>query len=253
MYIDNHTLVDAVARNDQYLCYKSPRDPRVLDALQKVDRRRFIPDEQPLNIPIYLIDEEEFARLGIPQGMNLTQLRTSRDAAYIDLPVDIGHRQTCSAPSMVALMADLLDFQPGMSVLEIGTGCGYHAAVTAELVGEVGRVTSIEYIPELAEQAQRNLEAHFASSTSSRVRVICGDGSCGFPLAAPYDRIYFTAGAGIFYKFDDPALVEQLTAIGMMLIPQHEGALVKLQRVPDGRDIEQIGYFNFVPLQKGGR
>lgn len=249
--MNNSTLVDTIARNERYLQYKSPRDQRILDALRRVDRGLFIPDDEPLTMPIYLLDPEVVMMYGIPKGTNLTQFHNSKDAAYADLPVDVGHHQTCSAPSMVALMADLLDFQPGMNVLEIGTGCGYHAAVTAELVGEVGRVTSIEYIPELADQAQRNLEAHFASSTSSRVRVICGDGSRGFPPAAPYDRIYFTAGAGIFYKFDAPVLVEQLTAIGMMLIPQQEGALVKVHKAEGCNHVEQIGYFNFVPLQEG--
>ncbi len=239
--MNNTTLVDAVARNERYLQYKSPRDPHVLEALLKVDRTAFLSDEYSFYIPYDYCDLA---------GMDGTGICTSRDAAYFDLPVDIGYFQTCSAPSMVALMADLLELQLGMNVLEIGTGCGYHAAVTAELVGKAGKVTSIEFVPELAEQAQRNLEAHFSSSTSSRVRVICGDGSQGFSPAALYDRIYFTAGVRIFYAFEDPVLVEQLSATGIMLIPQQEGPLVKVHKTEGCSHVERIGYFGFVPLQE---
>ncbi|MEM4748198.1 MAG: protein-L-isoaspartate O-methyltransferase, partial [Archaeoglobaceae archaeon] len=82
-----------------------------------------------------------------------------RNEAYVDTPLPIGYGQTISAPHMVAIMCELLDLREGEKVLEIGTGCGYHAAVTAEIVGKSGLVVSIERIPELAEMAKRNLSS----------------------------------------------------------------------------------------------
>ena len=76
-----------------------------------------------------------------------------RDAAYEDRPLPIDDGQTISAPHMVGIMVELLDAAPGDTVLEIGTGCGYHAAVTAEVVG-AGNVYSVEYSDRLAEQAR---------------------------------------------------------------------------------------------------
>ncbi|MEM0350362.1 MAG: protein-L-isoaspartate O-methyltransferase [Archaeoglobaceae archaeon] len=134
-----------------------------------------------------------------------------RNEAYVDTPLPIGYGQTISAPHMVAIMCELLDLREGEKVLEIGTGCGYHAAVTAEIVGKSGLVVSIERIPELAEMAKRNL----SSLGYDNVLVIVGDGSLGYPEMAPYDKIYVTAAAP-----DIPRpLIEQLKTGGKMVIP----------------------------------
>ncbi len=134
-----------------------------------------------------------------------------RIEAYVDTPLPIGFGQTISAPHMVAIMCDLLDLKRGEKVLEIGTGCGYHAAVVAEIVGKEGKVITIERIPELAEMAKTNLKA----LGYDNVVVIVGDGSKGYEPEAPYDKIYVTAAAPDIPK----PLLEQLKPGGKMVIP----------------------------------
>lgn len=134
-----------------------------------------------------------------------------RSEAYVDTPLPIGYGQTISAPHMVAIMCELLELKEGEKVLEIGTGCGYHAAVTAEIVGKSGLVISIERIPELAEMAKQNLSA----LGYENVIVIVGDGSLGYAEKAPYDKIYVTASAPDIPK----PLIEQLRNGGKMVIP----------------------------------
>ncbi|MDD1743312.1 MAG: protein-L-isoaspartate(D-aspartate) O-methyltransferase [Methanomassiliicoccales archaeon] len=134
------------------------------------------------------------------------------DEAYIDTPLQIGEGQTISAPHMVAMMAEGLDLKPGLKVLEVGGGSGYHAAVMAELVKPDGRVYSMERIPSLAEGARRNLKA---AGYDSMVEVIVGDGTKGLPEHAPFDRISIAAAA----PYVPEPLKQQLADEGMMLIP----------------------------------
>ncbi len=130
-----------------------------------------------------------------------------RDRAWEDRPLPIGHGQTISQPSVVALMTDLLDIRPGDRVLEIGTGSGYQAAVLAELGADVW---SIEIVEPLAESARRRLE-----SLGYRVHLRHGDGYHGWPEAAPFDAIIVTAAA----SHVPPPLVAQLRPGGRMVIP----------------------------------
>jgi len=130
--------------------------------------------------------------------------------AYIDRPLPIGDGQTISAPHMVAIMADLLECTPGEKVLEIGTGCGYHAAVTAELVGPE-HVYSVEYSPDLAANAEDRLEELGYGEISIRT----GDGREGWEAHAPYDAAYLTCGAPDFPE----AVVGQIRPGGRLLGP----------------------------------
>ncbi|CDG64804.1 protein-L-isoaspartate O-methyltransferase [Methanobacterium sp. MB1] len=116
----------------------------------------------------------------------------SINQAYDDRPVHIGKGQTISAPHMVAIIAEKLDLKEGMNLLEIGTGQGYNAAVIAEVMGKKGHIYTMERIPELAAKARENLKK---TGYSDIVTVIEGDGTCGYPEKAPYDRIYGTASA----------------------------------------------------------
>ena len=127
--------------------------------MEKVPRERFVPDD-------------------------------SRDFAYEDMPLHIGHGQTISAPSMVAIMCDILDVRDGDKVLDIGTGWGYHSAILSLLAGS-GTVYSVERIPELAGRAEKILD----DLGYDNVKVIVGDGSEGLPEFAPYDRINVAAAA----------------------------------------------------------
>jgi protein-L-isoaspartate(D-aspartate) O-methyltransferase len=128
--------------------------------------------------------------------------------AYSNRPLPIGHGQTISQPFMVALMTDLLDLKPGQRVLEIGTGCGYQAAVLAEIAREV---YTIEIVEPLAQEAAARLAALGYRNVSARA----GDGYRGWPEHAPFDAIIVTAAAPAVPQ----ALVEQLKPGGRLIIP----------------------------------
>ena len=128
--------------------------------------------------------------------------------AYINAPLPIGHGQTISQPFIVAIMTELLDLTPDATVLEIGTGSGYQAAVLAEITPNV---YSIEVIPELAAQARETLQR----CGYERVHLRIGDGHAGWPEHAPYDSIIVTAAAAVIPS----ALVDQLKPGGRMVIP----------------------------------
>jgi protein-L-isoaspartate(D-aspartate) O-methyltransferase len=145
----------------------------------------------------------------VPRELFLPETLQSR--AYDDTPLPIGLNQTISAPHMVAIMCDLLDLQPGMTILEVGGGSGYHAAVMAAMVGPTGMVYSVERKPELVVAARRNLE--MAGITN--VTMIEADGSLGLPEHAPYDRISVAATAP---KIPEP-LKQQLRVGGKMVLP----------------------------------
>ncbi len=142
---------------EDQLAARGVRDPRVLEAMRKVPRHRFV--EEAL-----------------------------RDRAYGDHPLPIGDGQTISQPYMVGAMTQLLRLAGPEKVLEIGTGSGYQTAILAELAR---RVCSIERLPGLAAAARRILEE--LGYTNAVVRT--GDGTYGWPDEAPFDRILVTAGA----------------------------------------------------------
>ena len=142
---------------EEQLRRRGIRDERVLAAMAKVPREKFI--------------APQFAR-----------------EAYADGPIPIGAGQTVSQPYMVAAMVEALELQPSDRVLEVGTGTGYEAAVLAELAAEV---LTIERHAELADNARQIL----SKTGYSNVRVIHGDGSLGLPEHAPFDKIVVAAGA----------------------------------------------------------
>lgn len=128
--------------------------------------------------------------------------------AYEQRPQSIGYDQTISNPYIVAIMTAAADPPPGGSVLEIGTGSGYQAAVLSRLTGQV---YSIEIVEPLASAAARRLrELGYAN-----VHVRAGDGFAGWPEAAPFDAIVMTAGAAA----PPPALLEQLRPGGRLVMP----------------------------------
>ena len=131
------------------------KDPRVLSALRKVERDRFVPEE-------YL------------------------NSAYADQPLPIGEGQTISQPYIVALMTELLALKGDEKVLEIGTGSGYQAAILAELAKEV---YTIEIVESLASMANKRL----LGLGYKNIKVKVGDGYLGWPEAAPFDAIIVTA------------------------------------------------------------
>ncbi|GAB6879339.1 protein-L-isoaspartate O-methyltransferase [Halorubrum gandharaense] len=166
-----------------------------------------------------------------------------QSAAYADRPLPIGHDQTISAPHMVAIMVDLIEVAEGDRVLEVGTGCGYHAAVVAEIVGP-GNVYTVEYVPDLADDARDRLDR-----LGYDVNVRAGDGREGYPDGAPFDAAYLTCAApeGV----PDP-IIEQVREGGQIVAPVGGGIsqrLVRLTVEADGVDREEHGGVRFVPMQ----
>lgn len=162
--------------------------------------------------------------------------------AWANAPWPIGQGQTISQPFIVALMTDLLDPAPDHEVLEIGTGCGYQAAVLSRVVR---RVRSIEVVPELAREAA----ARLARLGYDNVEVRAGDGASGWPEAAPHDGIIVTAAA----REVPQALVGQLKPGGRLVIPVGRPwsgqDLVVVSRADDGEIRRQrVLPVAFVPM-----
>ena len=147
---------------------------------------------------------------------------------------------------MVAIMNEALDLRPGLKVLEVGAGSGYHAATIAEIVGLEGHVYTVERVEELARFARQNLEH---AGYSERVTLVQGDGSLGYAERAPYDRMLVTAAAPDV----PPRLVEQLDKGGILVVPVggrfFPQDLVRIRKKPDGRiERSTLGGVAFVPL-----
>jgi len=141
-----------------------------------------------------------------------------RTFAYADRPLPIGYDKTISQPFIVALMTDLLDVDGDDTVLEVGTGLGYQAAVLAELVDQV---YSIEIIDELASEARKRLTRLGYDNVHTRL----GDGCLGWAEQAPFDAIIVTAAPDLIPS----ALIAQLKPGGRMVIPA--GASLESQQL----------------------
>ena len=184
-------------------------DERVLAAMAEVPREHFVPEE-------------------------------IRSSAYNDSALPIGHEQTISQPWVVAAICQALGLKGEETVLEIGTGSGYSAAVLARLAR---RVFSMERIPELGETARR----HLAELGAENVEVIVGDGSRGYPEEAPYDAIAVHAATP-----EAPhSLLAELATDGRLVVPIATGSadlLTAFIRENGNLRQETIGPCRFVPL-----
>lgn len=173
--------------------------------------------------------------------------RELRALAWENRPLPIGLDQTISQPTIVALMTELLELAPTDTVLEIGTGSGYQAAVLATVVPR-GRVHTIEILPELAEQARQRLRR----LGYSNIEVVTGDGHAGLPAAAPFAGIMVTAVA----REVPPALLQQLAPGARLVMPvadeSGEQWLTVAWRSPDsGWTQQRVLPVRFVPLTGG--
>lgn len=186
------------------------KDPRVLEAFATVPRHYFVPPAM-------------------------------QKAAYEDHPLQIGCGQTISQPFMVALMTELLHVQPEDRVLEVGTGSGYQTAILATLAREV---ISMERHASLTKAAQAALDQGGYDNVAIKV----GDGTLGYPEAAPYDAILVTAGAP---EVPEP-LKRQLAVGGRLVCPigsREMQQLVRVTRLEADRFTEEEGTkCIFVPL-----
>ena len=167
-----------------------------------------------------------------------------RDQAYENMALPIGHGQTLSQPTVVALMTQALGANKKVKVLEIGTGSGYQTAILATLFR---RVYTIErHKPLLAEA-----EARFRELKLHNITTKLGDGWEGWPEQAPFDRIIVTAAPATIPE----ALVAQLSPDGIMVLPvggeKRTQRLVKLTMTPQGYVTADIAPVRFVPMVEG--
>jgi protein-L-isoaspartate(D-aspartate) O-methyltransferase len=188
--------------------------PAVRRAMARVDRHRLIPDGQ-------------------------------RDLAYQNHPLPIGSGQTISQPYIVALSTDLLTLKGGESVLDVGTGSGYQAAVLAEIAA---KICSIEIIPSLGNEARKRLEELGYGNIEMKI----GDGYQGWAEKAPFDGIVVTAAAPNV----PPALVAQLRPGGRMVIPVGGSGEIQYLKVIEkqangGYSEKRVLPVRFVPLVPG--
>ncbi len=163
-----------------------------------------------------------------------------RHMAYADAPLPIGHHQTISQPYIVALMTQLLELEGGETVLEVGTGSGYQAAILANIAAQV---YTVERISELAHHAQET----FSELGLKNIHVFERDGSAGLPENAPYEAIIVTAAAP---KVPQP-LKTQLKEGGRLVLPvgSREGQILeRWRRKGEEFDSERIAPVAFVPL-----
>jgi protein-L-isoaspartate(D-aspartate) O-methyltransferase len=177
----------------------------------------------------------------------------SLEDAYADAPVHIkydtdGTSISCaSQPSIVALMLDQLDVQPGQRVLELGAGTGYNAGLLAHLVGENGHVTTLDVDDDLVDGAR----THLTAAGITNVEAVTRDGALGYAQGAPYDRIIATVGAhGVPH-----AWLRQLAPGGRLLVPQRLKGTVSRSiayEQRDGRWVSLDSQMNtFMPLRRG--
>ena len=178
----------------------------------------------------------------IDRGLFVRGLFAER--AYEDMPLPIACGQTISQPSVVGLMTQALEVGPRDTVLEIGTGSGYQAAILACLAR---RVYTVDRHRRLAREA----EALFARLHLNNIITLSGDGSHGLPDQAPFDRIIVTAAA------EDPPgpLLSQLKIGGIMIVPVGQSdtvqSLIRVRRLEQGFDYEELRAVRFVPLVEG--
>jgi protein-L-isoaspartate(D-aspartate) O-methyltransferase len=206
--------IDEHLRETRDLTGCTALDARVRAALRRVPRHVFVPDELQAQ-------------------------------AYADHPLPIGHGQTISQPTIVALMSELIAPHGDAVVLEVGTGSGYQTAILAELCAHV---YSIEIVTVLAQSARQRLQR----LGYENIDVRAGDGRLGWPEHAPYDAIMVTAAPDEI----PPALIEQLRPGGTLVIPVGERyfgqQLLRVRKNEDG-SIEQQAMLPviFVPLTGG--
>jgi protein-L-isoaspartate(D-aspartate) O-methyltransferase len=206
-------IIRAYARSDASLLGPQGISERVLEAVGQTERHRFIPGR-------------------------------SCSVAYMDGPVLIGHGQTISQPFIVALMTHLAAVKFDHTVLEIGTGSGYQAAVLARLVR---KVCTVEVIPPLAEAAARVLRELGYDNVSVKV----GDGYQGWPECGPFDAMIVTAALGHV----PPPLIEQLKVGGRLVMPLGAAdtpqQLTVIEKIaPSETRMRSIILVNFVPFTR---
>ena len=188
------------------------KTPRVIAALETIDRADFVPAELQLQ-------------------------------AYLNKPLPIGFGQTVSQPWTVAFMLEKLQPAAGQKILDIGSGSGWQTALLARIVGNQGKVIGLELIPKLHQQSVRNIARY--NFISRRITELhCLNGAKGFPSEAPFDRIISAASIPDI----PPAWLEQLAVGGRLVVPVDSTIVVMEKLAPDRFQTQTFPGFAFVPF-----
>ena len=188
------------------------KTPLIIEAFRKIDRKNFLPEEL-------------------------------KERAYENTALPIGNKQTISQPLVVAFMLELLELKSGEKVLEIGTGSGWNTALMAKLVGESGKIFSIERIEELHQFAKLNL-LKYGFLERGVAGLLVADGSKGFNDAAPYDKIIAAAAAE-----EIPGVWKEQLKIGGRIVAPVKNSIVVLDKISvDKFERKEYFGFSFVPL-----
>lgn len=183
----------------------------VIDAFKSIDRKDFLPEDL-------------------------------KNQAYENTALPIGNKQTISQPLVVALMLELLELKPGEKVLEIGTGSGWNTALMAKIIGEQGKIYSLERIEELHDFAKKNLSKY--GFPHGAIELIFGDASRGFNGEAPYDKIIAAAAAE-----EIPNVWKEQLKIGGRIVAPVKDSIVVLDKISkDQFEKKEYFGFSFVPL-----
>lgn len=206
--MDDHVLRQRMI--EEQIKRRGVSDPATLNAMSIVPRHEFVPS-------------------------------LLKESAYEDTPLPIGLGQTISQPYIVALMTQSAELKPGETILEIGTGSGYAAAVLSRIVDHVFTIERIDDLVQRSKSCYKELGYH-------NIEVKSGDGSLGWPEKGPFDAIIVTAGAPVIPH----SLKEQLKPGGRLIIPVGDAFSQKLLRIRKDKDNhfteETVEFVRFVPL-----
>jgi protein-L-isoaspartate(D-aspartate) O-methyltransferase len=214
-------------------------DSSLVDPSHAAERQRMVEEQI---IPRGIKDQSVLAVMGrVPRHRFVPPPYSA--FAYMDGPLPIGHGQSISQPSLVAMMTEALTLKKTDKVLEVGTGSGYQAAVLAELAD---KVLTIEILEPLARQAERTL----AELGYHNIRVRVGDGYQGWPEEAPFDAIIVTAAPD---HVPQP-LLNQLAIGGRLILPvgRFFQTLELYRRTEEGYERKTLTLVRFVPLVHQG-
>lgn len=190
------------------------KSPRIIKAFRKIERKDFLPEE--------LKDESE-----------------------LNAPLPIGFKQTISQPQVVAFMLELLGVEEGDNVLDIGSGSGWTSSLLSELVGQKGKVTAIEVIPELKELGEKNTFKY----NFKNIEFVLADGSKGYKKNAPFNKILVSASlAASKDRKEENSWLEQLKRGGNLVFPMDSSIWKYSKKAEDKFKKEEYPGYVFVPL-----
>jgi len=188
------------------------KTPQIIEAFRKIKRADFMPENM-------------------------------KDSAEVDEAMLIGQGQTISQPKVVAFMLELLEPKAGEKILDVGSGSGWTSALLSEIVGDKGRVVSLELIPELKEFGEKNA-AKYGFVEKGTAQFICCDGSKGYEEESPFDKILASAAA----RRVPEAWKKQLKVGGRIVAPINSSIWLFVKKSENEMEEKEYPGFIFVPL-----